>query len=49
MDFFEKTQITNLYECGPAKVLTGLVKKRFRDIEISSLSDYDALNALIDV
>ena len=49
MDFFEKTQITNLYECGPAKVLTGLVKKRFRDIEISSLSDYDALNALKNV
>ncbi len=44
MDFFEKTQITRLYECGPAKVLTGLVKKRFRDIEISSLSDYDTLN-----
>ena len=49
MDFFEETQITNLYECGPAKVLTGLVKKRFRDIEISSLSDYDALNALKNV
>ena len=49
MDFFEKTQITNLYECGPAKVLTGLVKKRFRDIEISSLSDYDALNTLKNV
>ena len=48
MDFFEKTQITNLYECGPAKVLTGLVKKRFRDIEISSLSDYDTLNNLKD-
>ena len=49
MDFFEKTQITNFYECGPAKVLTGLVKKRFRDIEISSLSDYDAINTLKDV
>ena len=49
MDFFEKTQITNFYECGPAKVLTGLVKKRFRDIEISSLSDYDTLNSLKDV
>ena len=49
MDFFEEMQITNLYECGPAKVLTGLVKKRFRDIEISSLSDYDALNALKNV
>ena len=49
MDFFEKMQITNLYECGPAKVLTGLVKKRFRDIEISSLSDYDELNTLKNV
>ena len=49
MDFFEKTQITKLYECGPAKVLTGLVKKRFRDIEISSLSDYDTLNTLKEV
>ena len=49
MDFFEKTQITKLYECGPAKVLTGLVKKRFRDIEIYSLSDYDALNTLKNV
>ncbi len=49
MDFFEKTQITNFYECGPAKVLTGLVKKRFRDIEISSLSDYDAIHTLKDV
>ena len=49
MDYFEKTQITNFYECGPAKVLTGLVKKRFRDIEISSLSDYDAINTLKDV
>ena len=49
MDFFEKTQITKLYECGPAKVLTGLVKKRFRDIEISSLSDYDTLSTLKDV
>ena len=46
MDLFEKTQITKLYECGPAKVLTGLVKKRFRDIEVSSLSDYDILNNL---
>ena len=49
MDFFEKTQITNFYECGPAKVLTGLVKKRFSNIEISSLSDYDALNTLKNV
>ena len=49
MDLFEKTQITKLYECGPAKVLTGLVKKRFRDIEISSLSDYDTLSTLKDV
>ncbi len=48
MDYFEKTQITKLYECGPAKVLTGLVKKRFRDIEISSLSNYDTLNNLKD-
>ncbi len=48
MDYFEKTQITNLYECGPAKVLTGLCKKRFRDIEISSLSNYDTLNNLKD-
>ena len=46
MDLFQKTQITKLYECGPAKVLTGLVKKRFRDIEVSSLSDYDTLNNL---
>ena len=46
MDLFQKTQITKLYECGPAKVLTGLVKKRFRDIEVSSLSDYDILNNL---
>ena len=49
MDFFEKMQITNIYECGPAKVLTGLVKKRFSNIEISSLSDYDALNTLKNV
>ena len=49
MDSFEKTQITNFYECGPAKVLTGLVKKRFSNIEISSLSDYDALNTLKNV
>ena len=49
MDLFQKTQITKLYECGPAKVLTGLVKKRFRDIEISSLSDYDTLSTLKDV
>ena len=41
-------KITNFYECGPEKVLTGLVKKRFRDIEISSLSDYDVLNNLKD-
>ena len=46
MDLFQKTQITKLYECGPAKVLTGLVKKIFRDIEVSSLSDYDTLNNL---
>ena len=47
MDLFQKTQITKLYECGPAKVLTGLVKKRFRDIEVSPLSDYgvDTLNS----
>ena len=49
MDFFEKTKITNFYECGPAKVLTGLVKKRFSNIEISSLSDYHALNTLKNV
>mgnify|MGYP003314952731 CR=1 FL=1 len=49
MDFFEKTQITNFYECGPAKVLTGLGKKRFRDIEIFSLSNYDVLNTLKNV
>ena len=29
-----------------SKSSNGLVKKRFRDIEISSLSDYDALNTL---
>tara|TARA_Y100000768_G_C23881635_1_gene635542 strand:- start:70 stop:1002 length:933 start_codon:yes stop_codon:yes gene_type:complete len=49
MDLFEKIKITRLYECGPAKVLTGLVKKRFRDIEILPLSDYDTLTTLKDV
>ena len=39
MDFFEKTQITNLYECGPGKVLSGLVKRINKEVTVSSINN----------
>jgi [acyl-carrier-protein] S-malonyltransferase len=44
MDYFIDAKITEFYECGPSKVLTGLIKRKFVNIELNSLDDYETLN-----
>lgn len=46
MNRFQKEQITEFYECGPSKVLTGLIKRKFTDTEIYSLDDYETLTLI---
>ena len=39
--------VTQLAECGPGKVLSGLVKRIDRDVEALSLGNLDGLNAAL--
>ena len=48
MNFFESNNITEFYECGPSKVLTGLIKRQFKDVALYSLDDFGTLNSLMD-
>ena len=43
MAIFKESKINEFYECGPSKVLTGLVKKQFSDINLYSLDEYETL------
>ena len=44
MDYFIDAKITEFYECGPSKVLTGLIKRKFVNVELNSLDDYETLD-----
>ena len=44
MDYFVDAKITEFYECGPSKVLTGLIKRKFVNVELNSLDDYETLD-----
>ena len=48
MNFFESNNITEFYECGPSKVLTGLIKRQFKDVALYSLDDFGTLNSIKD-
>ena len=49
MNFFESNSITEFYECGPSKVLTGLIKRQFTDVDLYSLDDFGTLNSIMDI
>lgn len=44
MDYFIDAKITEFYECGPSKVLTGLIKRKFDNVVLNSLDDYETLD-----
>ena len=44
MDYFIDAKITEFYECGPSKVLTGLIKRKFDNVVLNSLDNYETLN-----
>ena len=44
MDYFKNEGITDFFECGPSKVLTGLIKRKFENVDIFSFDDFDTLN-----
>ena len=46
MDLYERANISHFYECGPGKVLCGLIKRKFKNTEINSLEDIDILNSI---
>ena len=46
MHLFKENNITEFYECGPSKVLTGLIKKKFTDISLHSLDDIETLTSI---
>ena len=46
MHLFKENNITEFYECGPSKVLTGLIKKQFTDIALHSLDDIETLTSM---
>ena len=46
MHLFKENNITEFYECGPSKVLTGLIKKQFADIALHSLDDMETLTSI---
>ena len=49
MDYFKNEGITNFFECGPSKVLTGLIKRKFENVDIFSLDDFDTLNNITNL
>ena len=46
MHLFKENNITEFYECGPSKVLTGLIKKQFVDIALYALDDIEILTSI---
>ena len=40
-------QINKFVECGPAKVLAGLVRRTDKSIETESVSEYEDIQALL--
>ena len=46
MDLYEQANISHFYECGPGKVLSGLIKRKFKNTEINSLEDINILNTI---
>ena len=46
MDLYEQANISHFYECGPGKVLCGLIKRKFKNTEINSLEDINILNSI---
>ena len=46
MHLFKENNITEFYECGPSKVLTGIIKKKFTDISLHSLDDIETLTSI---
>ena len=46
MHLFKEKNITEFYECGPSKVLTGLIKKQFVNIALHSLDDIETLMSM---
>jgi len=46
MHLFKESNITEFYECGPSKVLTGLIKKQFVDIALYALDDIETLTSI---
>ena len=46
MYLFKENNITEFFECGPSKVLTGLIKKLFVDIALHSLDDIETLTSI---
>ena len=46
MQLFKESGINEFYECGPSKVLTGLIKKQFSDMNLYSLDDYETLKSI---
>ena len=44
MSLFNKNGISSLIECGPGKVLTGLIKRKFKDINPLNLDDFETLS-----
>ena len=49
MHLFKESNITEFYECGPSKVLTGLIKKQFVDIALYSLDDIETLTSIQEI
>ena len=44
MSLFNRNGISSLIECGPGKVLTGLIKRQFKDINPINLDDFETLS-----
>ena len=42
MNFFDKLKLTKCIECGPGKVLSGLMKRTLKDTEIITLDNYES-------
>jgi len=42
MNFLSKLKLTKCIECGPGKVLSGLMKRTLKDIEIIALDNYES-------
>jgi malonyl CoA-acyl carrier protein transacylase len=46
MTYFKSLNLDQFIECGPSKVLTGLIKREFKETDIYSLDNFESLNNL---